>query len=106
MTSPYVTSPHRTEGWRIVLVVLASLLGPPAAVVAGFAAEIEGSGCFIECNAATDQPNPIAGFLLGLLALTFALAGPVLAWILLRSWVGVSLALVPAVGVVVLLAGA
>jgi hypothetical protein len=91
---------------RIVLITLASVLGAPAAVVAGYAAEIEGSGCFIECNSATDHPNAAAGLLLGLLTVALALAGPLLAWVLLRKTIAVVLAFVPMLVVVALLAGA
>jgi hypothetical protein len=72
-----------------VLTVLASVFGPPAAVVAAFFASIEWSGCFIECNSATDTPDHLTGGLLWLLALAFLTAGPVLAAVLVRrpAWV-------------------
>jgi len=98
MTSPYVTSPNRTEPWRVVLVALACVLAPPPAVVAAFAAAIVWSGCFIECTG--DSGDHLTGGALGLLAVALLLLGPGLAWLLLRRWTAVALA---AGGVVALL---
>ena len=106
MTSPYVTTPRqaaaRPTTWRVVLVVLACLAGPPAAVVAAFAAVIVWTGCFLSCDAGGG--DHLAGGALGLLAGALLVLGPVLAWLLVRS----GRAVVAAIGGVVatLLTGA
>ena len=87
MTSPYVTIPAqaaaRPAAWRVVLVVLACLLAPPAAAVAAFVAAIVWSGCFIGCD--PGGGDHLAGGGLWLLAVVLLVLGPVLAWLLLRS---------------------
>ena len=98
MTSPYVTSPSRTEPWRVVLVALACVLTPLPAAVAAFAAAIVWSGCFLECT--DESGDHLTGGALGLLAVALLLLGPALAWLLLRRWTAVALA---AGGVVALL---
>jgi hypothetical protein len=74
--------PAQRPVWRTVVTVLTILLGPPAAAVAGFAALVTWSGCFLSCS----QPNHVTGGLLGLLAAGLLLSGPVLATALMRSW--------------------
>lgn len=86
--APPSLASHRPAIWRIVLTVVVAVLGPPSAAVAGFAAAVTWSGCFLFCTGA----NHGGGFLLGLLALGLLASGPVLAWVLLRSsvWVAVT----------------
>ncbi len=87
--APPSQASHRPAIWRIALTVVVALLSPPAAAVAGFAAAITWSGCFLSCTGT----NHGGGFLLGLLALFLLAAGPVLAWVLLRSsaWVAATI---------------
>lgn len=88
--APPSPTSHRPAIWRIVLTVVVAVLGPPSAAVAGFAAAVTWSGCFLSCTGT----NHGAGFLLGLLALFLLASGPVLAWVLLRSsvWVAATIA--------------
>ncbi len=87
--APSPVASHRPAIWRIVLTVVVAVVAPPAAAVLGFVAVVTWSGCFISCTGA----DHTGGFLLGLLALSLLAAGPVLAWVLLRSgrWVAVAI---------------
>lgn len=84
----------RREPWRVVLVVLGCLVGPPAGAVAGLVGAVTYSGCFLSC----DEPRPLLGGALVLLGLLLLLAGPLLAALLLRRPVAVGLALVGILG--------
>jgi hypothetical protein len=94
--APPSLASHRPAIWRIVLTVVVAVFGPLSAAVAGFAAIITWSGCFLSCTGA----NHGGGFLLGLLALGLLASGPVLAWVLLRSIVWVAATIVLPVPVV------
>ena len=74
-----------------VLTVLASVFGPPAAVVVGFIAAIVWTDCFIECSG---NPDHVGGGLLFALAAVLLLAAPALAATLVRKrrWVLVACA--------------
>lgn len=89
-----------------VLTVLASVVGPPAAILAAFAGSITYRGCFIDCNEATDHPDHLTGALLLALAALLVVAGPLLAATLVRrvGWVAGALA-VPVVEWVLLFGG-
>ncbi len=82
------TTPTAQPWWKAVVVVLAVVLGLPAAVVAGFAALVVWSGCFISCG----EPDPVSGFGLGVLAAVLLALGPALAWLLYRRWAAVAYA--------------
>jgi hypothetical protein len=73
--------------WKVIATVLVAVVAPPAALVAAFVSWITWSGCFMTCDG--EQPNPLLGGLLGVLALGLLASGPLLAWVLLRSraWV-------------------
>lgn len=88
-----------------VLTVLGSVFGPPAAAVTAFIAAVEWSGCFIECNSATDTPDHVAGGLLWLLAVALLLSGPLFAVTLVRKAVWIGVASVVPVLALLLLAG-
>lgn len=75
--------------WRVLLVALGCLVGPPAGVVAGFFGAVTYSGCFLSCEA----PQPLLGASLVLLGLLLLLAGPLLAALLVRRAAAVGLAL-------------
>ncbi|MDX6197903.1 MAG: hypothetical protein QOJ79_1054 [Actinomycetota bacterium] len=101
MTSPYVTFPQqpdtatrRSAPWRVAATTVMALVGPPSAGFFAFWATVTWTGCFIDCNEATDHPNPVGGGLLYALAIALLLSGPVLAWLLLRSGKAVALTLV------------
>jgi low affinity Fe/Cu permease len=83
MTSPYVRT--RPATWRLLLVALTSVAGAPAGVVGAWIAAVVWSGCFIECSGG----DHLQGGALWLLAIALLLAGPVLAWLLLRRAVAV-----------------
>lgn len=74
--------------WRVALVVLGCLVGPPAGVVAGFFGAVTYSGCFFSC----EDPQPVLGASLVLLGLLLLLAGPLLAALLVRRAAAVGLA--------------
>ena len=74
--------------WRVVLVVLGCLVGPPAGVVAGFFGAVTYSGCFFSC----EDPQPVLGASLVLLGLVLLLSGPLLAAALVRRAAAVGLA--------------
>ena len=93
-----VPSPAPSPG-RIVVIALATLLGPPPALVVAFIAAVTWSGCFLSCS----QPNHVGGALLFGLALLMVLAGPLLAWLLLRRWRAVGCAVLGVVGVLLTL---
>lgn len=77
---PRTPAPARGEVWRVVLVVLGCLVGPPASVYVGFLGAITYSGCFFSCG----QAQPVLGALLLAAALALLLAGPLLAALLIR----------------------
>ncbi len=81
-------APTAQPWWKAVVVGLTVLVGLPASLVAGFAAAITWTGCFLSCS----DPNPLLGFGLGVLALALLLAGPALAWVLYRRWAAVAYA--------------
>ncbi|MDT7538163.1 MAG: hypothetical protein QOI82_1748 [Actinomycetota bacterium] len=99
MTSPYVTFPHptptagRPAAWRVALTTVMALVGPPMAGFFAFWATVTWTGCFIDCNDATDHPNPLGGGLLYGIAVALLLSGPLLAGFLLRSAKAVALTL-------------
>ena len=101
MTSPYVatTTPRHEQPWRIILVALTCLLSPPAAVIAGFAGYFFYSDCIFECTPGSG--DHLGGGLLLLLAVARLVAGPVMAWLLLRRWLAVALAAAGVVAVLV-----
>jgi hypothetical protein len=82
---PPLPSTARETAGR-VLTVLAAVLGPPAAAVAGFVGLILWSDCFLECGG---HPDHVRGGALLALAGVLLLAGPVLAATMVRraGWV-------------------
>jgi hypothetical protein len=111
MTSPYVTfaqpqpqpeSTQRPSAWpvlRAILSVFLVLAGLVGFLVAGFAALITWTGCFIECSGG----NHPEGGALGLLAVALLAAGPSLVALIYRSkaWLWVA-AFAAAAGTVLL----
>ncbi len=82
--------------WRTIVVALATLGGPLAALVAGFVALITWSGCFLGCSSAPDHTG---GGLLGVLAVLLLVSGPVLAGLLLKRASAVGWSVLGVVGV-------
>lgn len=88
MTSPYVTFspppvPPRPSSWPVFKAMLAVLVligSGFLALVAGFAAIIVWSGCFIECTGG----DHLRGAALALLAVTLLTAGPLLGYVMYR----------------------
>jgi hypothetical protein len=76
------------EPWRVLLVVLGCLVGPPAGAVAGFFGAVTYSGCFFSC----EQAQPVLGASLVLLGLLLLPSGPLLAALLIRRAAAVGLA--------------
>lgn len=76
------------EPWRVLLVVLGCLVGPPTGAIAGFFGAVTYSGCFLSC----EQAQPVLGAALVLLGLVLLLSGPLLAAALLRRASAVGLA--------------
>ena len=91
------TSPRRAA-WRAAITVLATILGPPLALFAAFAASIVWSGCFMTCEGS----DHLTGGLLWVLALGLLAAGPVLAATVMRSRTATMVTSAVGVGVVVL----
>lgn len=85
--------PARREPWRVVLVILGCLVGPPAGAVVGFFGAVTYSGCFLSCGDA----DPVGGALLIGLAIALLLAGPLLALGLIRRASAVGLAVLGSV---------
>ena len=81
---PVRCAPVALSGPLVVLKVLIAvtlvLAALAAAALAGVAATIVYSGCFLSC----EQGNPAGGLLLGLLAVAVLVAGPWLAWVMWR----------------------
>ena len=75
----------------MVLTVLASVFGPPAAAVAGFFGLIVWSDCFLDCGG---HPDHLRGGLLLQAAAGLLVMGPVLAATLVRKagWVAAAVA--------------
>ena len=82
--------------WRKVVTIIATLVGPPAALVATFIAYVEWTGCFLGCSG---DGNHVTGGLFGALAALLLFTGPLLAGTLLKRWSAVGFAVLGVVGV-------